>query len=262
MKRPEPKPQKKAIRTGSVREKINRLLKRRERFRGYPTLVIMFVSVAFYFGVRTYLGDEKHAQLRFVEAQTERSGDLTLAAEAQPFKPVFSGEPYETSLRLRESGALLMAVSLAAFERFRVQGEFPPTASEILADLEKRSLLPPGIGIKDGAVRSALSELKVNYRADPFSFEIFSLPTSNPESPAILFRFPLPPGEANSIMYFQSSSGVVPRVPRQFSTAEQLHAAGWSIRHWRGEALPLDESAVRNLHDQHAWFRSLDNGGN
>lgn len=222
---------------------------------------MMFVSVGVYFAARAYVSNEKHAQLRFVEGQTERSGDLTQAAEAQPFKPVFSGEPYETAMRLRESGALLMAVSLAAFEGFRIQGEFPPTANKILADLQKRSLLPPGIGIKDGAVRSALSELKLNYRADPFSFEIFSLPTNNPESPAILFRFPLPPGEANSIMYFQSSSGAIARVPGQFSTAEQLHAAGWNIRHWRGEALPLDESAVRDLHDQHAWLRSLDNGG-
>lgn len=250
MKRPEPKSQTKEGRSTNIREGIARF------FEGHTTLIIVFALVGVYVGVRVYADDEKHAQLRFVDVSSEQSSDLTKAAEARQFKPVFSGDPYETTLRLRESGALLIGVSLAAFEEFRVRGKFPATLGEILANLQKRSLLPPGVEIKDGTARSDLSALKVNYRTDPFSFEIFSFPIDRPENPTIMFRFPLPPGEANSIMYFQSSSGATPHPLAQFSTFEQLHAAGWSIRHWRGEALALDESSVRDLREQDAWLKS------
>ncbi len=247
------------MKTGMMRERIGRFLARLAELRGYPTFITTLLAVAIYFAVRTFGVEDNPAQLRFVESPTDKTGDTTSEA-GQPLKPVFSGESYDTAQRLRECGALLMAVFLSAFEEFQKQGHFPATINLTLADLQKRSLLPPGIEIREGVLRSPLSELTLNYRSDPFSFEIFSFPTSTAQGPPILFRFPLPPDEKNSIMYFQFSSGTIPHIPASFSTPEQLAAAGWSIRRWRGEPLPLDELSVRELNEQDGWLRSLNQG--
>ena len=151
-----------------------------------------------------------------------------------------------------------MAISLSSFDEFRVNGKFPATVREILTGLQKRSLLPPGIEIKEGALRSTLSELKLNYQVEPFSFEILSLPINNAGGPAVLFRFPLPPTEANSVMYFEAQNPV--QLPTPFSTSEQITAAGWKIRHWRGEAMPLNETVIRDLREQNEWLNSQNQG--
>lgn len=240
---------------------LNRFLSRWESYRGYLTLVLTLIFVALYLSAKAYYGGtDKTAQLKFVENPPVQNADPDTSA-AEPLKQVFSGEPYETALRLREAGALLMAVSLSSFEEFRTGGRLPATTSEILASLQRRLLLPPEVQIREGVLRSSLSDLRLNYRPDPFSLEIMSFSITKTQGPAILFRFPLPPGEANSIMYFQSTSRASPIIPGQFSTPEQLVAAGWSIRHWRGEALPLDEATLRDLHAQDAWLKSIGHGG-
>lgn len=214
--------------------------------------------VALYFTARTfYGGNDKTVQLKFVENPSEQTAAAG-TSEVEPSKPVLSGAAYETAVRLRESGALLMAVSLSSFEEFRMNGRFPATVNEILTGLQKRSLLPPGIEIKDGMLSSTLSELKLNYRAEPFSFEILSLPIGNPGGSAILFRFPLPPGEANSVTYFEARNPI--QMPAQFGTSEQITVAGWKIRHWRGEAMPLNETVIRDLREQNEWLNSQNQG--
>ncbi len=262
MNRTEQKTEETAVKTGKVRQRIDRFLLRWEKVRGHPTLLVTLLAVAIYFVVRAFGVEDNPAQLKFIESPSDRTREANSAAAGQPLKTVFSGEAYDTAQRLRECGALLMAVSLSAFEEFQKRGHFPATLDVIFADLQKRSLLPPGIEIKDGVVRSALSELKLHYRPEPILFEIFSFPTNATQGSAILFRFPLPPGETNAIMYFESGPGAEPRFPAQFSTVEQLSAAGWSIRHWRGERLRLDESAVRDLHEQNSWLRSVNKGSN
>lgn len=242
--------------TNKVPERCNRFLLRWEKVKRSPTLIAALLAVAIYFTLRTFGGEDSPAQLRFIESPSDQTVDLA-SAGSEVLKPVFSGEDYDSARRVRECGALLMALSLSAFEDFQKRGHFTQTIEVIFADLQKRSLLPPGIEIRDGELRSALSQLKLNYRSDPFSFEIFSFPTSTVQGPAFLFRFPLPPGEANSIMYFHFASGTEASIPTQFSTVEQLSVAGWGIRHWRGERLPLDESTVRDLREQDEWLRSL-----
>lgn len=228
------------------------------RYRDYRALITLLLVVALYFTAKTfYGGQDRTAQLKFVENPSEQTA-APGPSGVDPLKPVLSGGAYETAMRLRESGALLMAVSLSSFEEFRVNGRIPATVAVVLAGLQKRSLLPPGIEIKDGALRSTLSELKLNYRAEPFGFEILSLPISNPEGSAILFRFPLPPAEANSVMYFEAQNSVQPPAP--FSTNEQVTAAGWKIRHWPGDAVPLNETVIRELREHDEWLKSQNQG--
>ncbi|MBX3295456.1 MAG: hypothetical protein KF762_07070 [Acidobacteria bacterium] len=116
-------------------------------------------------------------------------------------------------------------------------------------------LLPPGIEIENGSFRSGVSDLRFSYRTEPLSFEILALPKDRAAGTALLLRFPLPPSETNSVMYFESSNPV--QVPAPFSTNAQITAAGWRIRHWRGEALPLNEGVVRELREQDKWLKSM-----
>lgn len=242
----------------TVRERFGRFRKRCERYRGYPTPILALLSVALYFAVRTFTGDVQPAQLRFSESasdQIEHHKNWGVRAGNE----ILSGQSYDTVLRLRESGALLMAVSLTAFDEFRTNSKFPSSTDAILINLQKRSQLPPGIEIRNGVLRSLLSEITIDYRSDPLSFEILSLPAGGASSPAILFRVPTPSGEPNSITYFHltASSGSTIRRPVPFSPIEQLVASGWSIAKWRGEALPLDDSALKDLREQEAWLKSL-----
>lgn len=242
---------------GVMHDRIDRFFTRWGKFRGYPSLCLALLSFLIYVAARTFSSHGDPAQLRFVESPTEPILDSLNGAE-QAVKPVFTGEAHDMAQRLRECGSLLIAVSLAAFEEFRVHGRFPANIDAILTGIQKRSLLPPGIEIRNGAFHSSLSELKLSYRSDPFSFDIFSLPSKQVQGPAMLLRFPLPPSGTNSIMYFESS-GQQP-LPAPFSTTDQLAAIGWTIRHWRGETLPLDEAAVRDLLEQDAWLKTAVKG--
>ena len=238
-----------------MRDRVDRFFVRWGKIRGYPTLCLGIVSslVLLYAIARTYGGRNDPAQLTFVENPTRPIAE-SATDSGQTLKPVFSGEVHDTVQRLRECGSLVMAVSLSAFEDFRTQGKFPPGLGEILTGIQKRSLLPPGIAIVDRTFHSPLSELKLIYRSDPFSFEIISSPSEGVQGPAMLFRFPLPPSGANSVMYFESSR--LQAFPPPFRTTERLAADGWTIRHWQGETLPLDEATVRDLQENDKWLRS------
>jgi len=239
----------------TMRDRIGRPSLRRLMIGGkYSFSLVIVASLVLLYAVAVnYRRNHDPAQLRFVENPTGPTGESLTDGE-QTLKPIFTGEAHDAVQRLRECGALLMAVSLSAFEDFRTQGKFPTDLGQILTGMQKRSLLPPGIQIRHGAFYSPLSELKLSYRSDPFSFEIISSPSEGVQGPAMLFRFPLPPSGANSVMYFESSRRPVLITP--FSRTEQLAAAGWTIRNWSGDALPLDEASVRELQENDAWLRS------
>ena len=243
------------------RKKVDGLFSRWERYRGYLTLILTAICVALYITARAYYGDaDRTAQVKFFEDHSEQDTMSEMQGQTKHAKQIFSGDGYNTAFRLRECGALLLALSLSAFEEFRVHGKFPQSADVILADLQKRSLLPPGTEIKNGALHSDLGELKLSYRMNPIALEVLSVPPAETYGPALLFRIPMPAGEANSMTYFRSSELTNFAVPAPFSRPEQLVSAGWSIEHWQGDALPLDDSALRDLHENDAWLKSLDQG--
>lgn len=223
---------------------------------GAVLLTVLLVGI--YITVRlTAPSDEQHAQLRFVENSGAETSDVETESQASYREPL-SGTAYETALRLREAGALGMAVSLSVFATQSAVGRPPQTPIEIMREVAHRKLLPPGIEISDGSFRSGVSDFRFSFRDDPLSFEILALPKDRITGPALLLRFPLPPSEANSVMYFESANSSA--IPAPFSTYEQITAAGWKIRHWRGDALPLNDAVVRDLHEQDDLLKSLDQG--
>lgn len=239
----------------TIRDRIGRLFWRCVKFKGKYTysmgivsLLVLLYAVAF-----NYRRNHDPVQVRFVENAAEAAAEP--AADAgRTSKPVFSGEAHDTAQRLRECGALLLAISLSAFEDFRTHGSFPANNDALLTGIQIRALLPPGVEVVNGELYSSFSELKLNYRPEPFSFEILAMPSNGSQGQPMMFRFPLPLTGTNSVTYFESRHAHI--LPAPFSTAEQLAAGGWAIRQWRGETLPLDEAVVHDLQEHDEWLRS------
>lgn len=232
------------------------------RFRGlferYGAIPFVLLLVGIYAGVRiTASSDAQHAQLRFVE----NGGAKTFDGEVLPeisFQEPLAGTAYEAALRLREAGALWLAVSLSVFAKHAATGNVSADHQDVLREMTVRKLMPPGIEVENGALRSRLSELRFSYRSEPLSFEILSVSKDRAKGSALLLRFPLPQSGTNSVMYFESLAPA--QLPSPFGTNEHLTAAGWKMRHWRGDALPLDDSIVRDLREHEAWLKSMNQG--
>lgn len=251
------KPEKEKCKNDTQHSRLDRFFYYWGKFKFYRHLCTLLFVFLLYLWARDHSMQKEAAQLKFVEtpsAQTEVSD----SSDAEAIKPVLSGKEFDSAMRLRESGALLMAVSLAAFDEFRVSGRLPANSVDVLDGLQKRPLLPPGIAVNQGVFRSSLSEIFLNYRADPFAFEIVSFPLDS--GPMLLFRFPLPAVEANSIIYFQSTAASPVTGPPPFSSADQLVAAGWRIVRWSGDTLPLNETVIHELQEQQEWLKSQTQG--
>jgi len=239
----------------AMRDRIGRLFWRCVKFKGRYTYSMGIVSllVSLYAVAFNYRGNHDPSQVRFVENAAEAAAEPAADA-SQTLKPIFAGEAHDTAQRLRECGALLMAISLSAFEEFRTHGNYPANIGALLTGIQTRSLLPPGIEVVNGELHSSFSGLKLNYRPEPFSFEILAMPSNGSQGLPMMFRFPLPLAGANSVAYFESRHPYI--LPAPFSTTEELAAGGWAIRQWRGEPLPLDKKAIRDLQENESWLKS------
>lgn len=250
----EQNPRKERSGTASLRTGFSRLPKLFDLSRsGAVLLTVLLVGI--YITIRlTAAPDEQHAQLRFVENSSAQTSDVEAESRVSYREPL-SGTAYETALRLREAGALGMAVSLSVFATQSAVGRPPQSPPEVVRDVAHRKLLPPGIEISDGSFRSGVSDFRFSFRDEPLSFEILALPKDRITGPALLLRFPLPSSEANSVMYFEWANSL--QLPAPFSTNEQITAAGWKIKHWRGEAMPLNDAVIRDLREQDDLLKSL-----
>jgi len=220
-------------------------------------ILIILVLVGVYLAVRLNVpAGLGHAQLRFVEDPLSQTSYGEAEAQVS-FRDPFSGPAYDSAVRLREAGSLGLAVSLSIAARHFSGGAVPSTQQEAVREIVARKLLPPGIEVENSSFRSSVSDLRFTYRAEPLSFEIAALPKDR-SGPAVLLRFPLPASETNSIMYFESQIPV--QLPAPLSTTEQTTAAGWKIRHWRGDAMPLNETVIRDLREHDEWLRTQNQG--
>ena len=201
-------------------------------------LVVLLLAV---FGGLRYLNSQKSsAQVKFVEQENFDISENDESETAQFSPPeIFTGEVYSTSVRLRETGALGMAMTLDVFGDFAETKRLPENLEQIRANVINKGLLPPGLGFKSGELQSASSVFTIRYQREPLRFEVLSRP-KKPEqpSPALLMRFPLTSLDDKTITYFQSSSVSVYDTPPPFAPLDRVVAAGWTIQQWRGELLP------------------------
>jgi hypothetical protein len=222
-------------------------------------LVVLLLSV--FIGLRVLSGGQTPgAQIRFVEHGHDTAPDTaTGAGRAFTAPEIFRGEVYDTCERLRETGALGMAISLAVFTLHAEQGSVPPNLEKIWAFLGKRNLMPPGFEFQNGGLLSPTGTVLVRYQSEPLRFEVLSRPRQAGQSPAILLRFPLTSLDRRTITYFQSASGNARDIPAAFAPLEKIVSAGWTIEQWRGELLPKNENDLQILEEEKRLLDQLRN---
>jgi hypothetical protein len=219
--------------------------------RTFNVCLLLFLIVSVFIVGQLFRARRSPVQLSFVERKStaENPTDDATNGVAGP-QEIFSGEVYDTAVRLRETGALGIAISLGLFAETAEAGTVPANLETLWASVQRRGLLPPDIRIQDGLVSSPSSTFSVRYQPQPLRFEILSCPKQGMTSPALMFRFPLPVTNGNAIHYFQSSIARRLKVPEPFTSAELLVASGWTLEEWRGELLPRDERILRMLSEE------------
>lgn len=219
----------------------------------FNVVALVCLLLAVYAGMRIFSARRNFAQVAFVEqAKTGAQGSETADERIYAAPEIFRGEVYDTSVRLRETGALGMAMSLAVFAEFSEKKNIPANLAKVLASVKERGLMPPEMTIQNGELQSPSSKFLVRYKSQPqLAFEILSSPKQTArQSPALLLRFPLSSLDRRTITYFQSASSSNFEVPEPFAPLEKIVAAGWTIQQWRGELLPNGEKALRLLDEE------------
>ena len=216
-------------------------------------LVVLILGV--FVGVRVLRERRGPTQLSFVES----NGDHQISTEntehtVSAAPEIFSGEVYDTSIRLRETAAIGIAISLAVFAEYSEKKVIPTTLEGTLAAIARRNLLPPGLIFTNGDMSSTSSNLTFRYQPQPLRFEILSRPKPDTQGPALMLRFPLTTRNGQTLLYFRSSIARRYDVPEPFAATDQMIASGWTLEQWRGELLPLDNNVLNALgEEQSGW---------
>ena len=240
--------------TSKTSRTLDRLSKIKQRIRvlksidlsRYAGVLVVLCFVGVYGLLRILSPQSNAAQLSFVEAPANESG-AKMPDSSQQLKDPFSGAEHDHAQRLRETSALGMAISLSVLSFNTRTSILPQKVAEIIEHLTASKLWPPGIELRNGVIASEQSIFHIAYRREPFSFEVLAIPRSDRGS-QLLFRFPLPQSEPNSVLYFEANRDEP--IPAALLTTEQLSAAGWKIRHWRGDALTLNATTLESLREQ------------
>lgn len=218
-------------------------------------LVLLLVCV--FGGLRLLSARQTQGQVKFIESPNLETGEQTDEDRTFASPEIFKGEVYATSIRLRETGALGMAISLAVFAKTAEQSNVPPNLETIWSEIQERKLMPPGLRFENGGLLSPSSEILVRYQSHPLRFEILSRPKQDVNSPAILLRFPLTSLDRRTITYFQSTSVDRYDIPAPFTSLEKIVSAGWTMEQWRGELLPKTETQAQILEEEKRLLQEL-----
>lgn len=258
----EKKPKK--LGTTKAAEQISDLKKQRSKkspnaFRSFifsPTFNVVALAlliVAVFAGIRLFSNRRNPAQVAFVEKPGIDAPERGAAGNRVFSAPeIFRGEVYDTTVRLRETGALGMAISLSVFADFSEKKIIPANVESVITAVQTRGLMPPKMVFENGKLESASSVFFVRYNRQPLAFEILSSPKQGAigQSPSLMMRFPLASLDKRTITYFQSASTNQVQMPEPFAPLERIVAAGWTIEQWRGELLPKNENASRLLEEE------------
>lgn len=254
-------PKLKKIKTENSAQKSQNLRKVIRSFAFSPAfnviaLVVLLLSVIF--GLRALRSGQTQAQIKFVENSQFNAPESESSENRNFVAPeIFKGEVYDTSIRLRETGALGMAISLAVFAYHTEQGSVPPNLEKIWKFLAERKLMPPGFELRGGELFSPSGTILVRYQSAPLRFEILSRPRQDSASPAILLRFPLVSVDGKTITYFQTASTSRFDIPAPFAPLEKIVSAGWTLTQWRGELLPKSVNNLQILEEEKRLLKEL-----
>jgi len=197
-------------------------------------MVALMLGVSAFFRVSEWRRLNAQTQIQINDSETVSDGGNAKNKIASQPADIFGGEVFDTSRRLRETGALGFAVCLSILDEAKNKRQIPGSINALVNAVTSRELLPPGLTVENGEIRSETSVIFIRYQPEPMQIEFVSVPAQAHFGPTLLMRFPLTSADGKNIAYFQSSrvSGV--DLPPPFATAAEVIRSGWTIETWRG----------------------------
>jgi hypothetical protein len=216
--------------------------RKNRRFFGNPlfNVLLMATLIIGLSAVFRWLNERRmsaHTQIQFRDADdAPADGNAKNNNQIQRLE-IFSGEVFNTSLRLRETGALGFAICLGVLDEARTKREIPGSINRLFGAVRERGLMPPGIKFDGDKINSASSRIFVHYKIEPMQLELVSVPLDARFGPALILRFPLQSVDGKNAAYFQAAGVSAVELPAPFAPADEVVRSGWTLESWRGIAV-------------------------
>ncbi len=197
-------------------------------------MVALMLGVSTFFRILEWRRLNAQTQIQINDSETVADGDNAKNKVASHPAEIFGGEVFDTSRRLRETGALGFAVCLSILDEAKSKRQIPGSINALVNAVAARGLLPPGLTVENGEIRSETSRIFIRYQPEPMQIEFVSVPAQARFGPTLLMRFPLTTADGKNIAYFQSSRIAGVNLPPPFAPASEVIRSGWTLEAWRG----------------------------
>ena len=213
----------------------------KQRFVGSPLfnvllMVTLGLGVSAVFRLLEWRRMNAQAQIQINDSENSSGDEKAKNKNLRQAADVFGGEVFDTSRRLRETGALGFAVCLSVLDEARTRRQIPGSISALINAVAARDLMPPGLTVENGEILSKTSKIYIRYQPEPMHLEFVSVPKSARFGPALMLRFPLRSADGKNIAYFQSAKVENINLPAPFAPAHEVIKSGWTLEAWRGAA--------------------------
>jgi hypothetical protein len=204
-----------------------------------PTPMFVVGTAAVLFGsllltapaLKRFFSDRLTPRISFEQGRTLRSRDGSSQKPKRVATTIFDGEVYRTEGRLREASAVAIAATLSGVASLTERRPVL-SVSDLLQDVARRGLLPPGLELAPGRNQliSEHSRVHVRLRPEPFSVEVLSFGRERLDGPALLLRVPDDERKKNKpAHYFFSLKLDDVKVPDPFASPSAVLACGWQM---------------------------------
>jgi hypothetical protein len=211
----------------------------KQRFIGSPLfnvllMVTLMLGVSAVFRLLEWRRMNAQAQIQINDSENSSGDENAKNKNLRQAADIFGGEVFDTSRRLRETGALGFAVCLSVLDEARTRRQIPGSISGLINAVAARDLMPPGLTVENGEIHSPTSKIFIRYQPEPMQLEFVSVPKESRFGPALMLRFPLRSADGKNIAYFQSAKVENINLPAPFAPAHEVIKSGWTLEAWRG----------------------------
>lgn len=197
-------------------------------------MLTLMLSVSAVFRFLEWRKMNAQTQIQFNDSENLVEEEKGKGKIIKPSADIFGGEVFDTSRRLRETGAFGFAVCLSILDEARNRRQIPGSIEDLIKAVVSRDLLPPGLSVENGEIHSNTSKIYIRYQQKPMQLEFISIPNDPRFGPALMLRFPLMSADGKNIGYFQSLNTENINLPKAFAPASEVIRSGWTLEAWRG----------------------------
>lgn len=201
-------------------------------------MVALMLGVSGFFRFLEWRKINSQTQIQITDSENLSDSEKTQNNQIRQPTNIFDGEVIDTSRRLREIGALGFAVCLSILDEAKQKKQIPGSINALLNAVVSRDLMPPGLVMQNGEIRSQTGKIFLRFQAQPLRLELVSVPDNERFGPALLLRFPLmSDGGGKNIVYFQSVKVSNITLPKAFAPESEIIKSGWTLEAWRGSEI-------------------------